>query len=187
MNTVRHGVLWLVLLTAVAAVAQPAPALARPSQRPETLTATAMRQGRTTPLTLIINSYSTDADRMELAVALKNGGPSKLERVLDSMHRGRVAVPGSVGHEINYIRSHPTPQGRTLILLSTRILGFFELSRGARSRDYPFTVIRLTLDRNGNGAGTMIPAAKIHFTKDNELEVESYDQIPVRLMAVRTR
>lgn len=175
------------LLPAVAAVARPAPTLAQQPHRPETLTATAEREGRTASLTLIINSYSTDADRMRMAAALKKGGQTELLHVLDSMHRGRMAFRGSVGREVNYIGARATPQGRTLLLISNRFLTFYELSSGARSRDYPFSVIRLTLDRSGNGTGTMVPIAKIHLTEKNDIRVEPYDQIPVRLMSVRTR
>lgn len=179
--------LWLAVLAAFAALVQPAPVPAQKPRHQETLTATAEREGRTASLTLIINSYSTDADRLEMAAALKKGGQMELLGVLDSMRRGRIAFHGNVGREVNYIRSRTTPQGRSLLLISSRILSFFELSSGARSRDYPFNVIRLTLDRNGNGTGTMVPAAKIHFTETNEIRAESYDQIPVRLMSVRTR
>lgn len=177
----RHAIRLVLLLAAVVAMARPQP------QLPETFTATAEREGRTASLTLIVNQYSTGMEQQEMAAALKKGGQSELLRVLDSMHRGRMAFHGNVGREVNYIRVRTTPQGRSLFMISTRILSFFELSRGARSREYPFSVIRLTLDRNGRGTGTMVPAAKIHFTEANQIRVESYDQIPVHLMAVRAR
>lgn len=180
-----HRSLLVLLLAAAAAVAGPAPLLAQ-SPHPETFTATAEREGRTASVTLIINSYSNQDDKKRLEAALEKGGQSELLSALDSMHRGRLAFHGNVGRDINYVRSRQTPQGRTLFIISTRFLSFFELSRGERSRDYPFSVIRLTIDHNGRGAGTMVPAAQIHFTKSHKIRIEPYDQIPVRLMSVRT-
>lgn len=175
-----------VLLATVTALARPL-STAPPSRQPETFTATAEREGRTVSLTLIVNSYSTDADKKELVAAIKKGSQSELVRVLDSMHRGRLAFHGSVGREINYISARITPQGRTLFMISARFLSFYELSQGERSTQYPLSVIRLTLDRNGHGSGTMIPVARIHLTETNDLRVDPYDQIPVHLLSVRER
>jgi hypothetical protein len=156
-------------------------------QHPETFTATAEREGRTVSMTLIVNQYSTDADQQQMITALRKGGQTALLGVLDSMHRGRMSFRGNVGREVNYVRSRTTPEGRSLFMISSRILSFFELSQGERSRDYLFSVVRLNLDRNGRGTGTLVPAAKIHFTEANQIRVEPFNVIPVRLMAVQAR
>lgn len=186
MKSLQRYVPIFLLLAAVAASAHDSPPRSQP-QHPETFTATAEREGRTVPMTLIVNRYSTDADQQQMIAALRKGGQSALLGVLDSMHRGRMSFRGNVGREVNYVRSRTTPQGRSLFMISSRVLSFFELSRGERSSDYLFSVIRLNLDRNGRGTGTLVPAAKIHFTETDQIRVEPFNVIPVHLMAVRAR
>src|SRR5207247_5124935 len=52
-----------------------------------------------------------------------------------------------------------------------RWLHFFELRHGTRSEDYPFPYIELHVDEKGIG-GTLLPAAKIRFNKQNMVETE---------------
>ena len=76
-----------------------------------------------------------------------------------------------------------SPSGRTLYVLLNRPLRGFEVSHGLRSSKYPFGYLELNLDRNDQGNGRMIAAAKLHLNADN-LEIESLGVQPYRLLSV---
>jgi hypothetical protein len=96
--------------------------------------------------------------------------------------KGRIAVTGQVGNDANYIRQISTAKGRTIRILIDRKMSFFELVRGARSREYQFSALELYLDEKGNGDGLLYPAAKFKINKDtNQLELEDYGQAPLRI------
>jgi len=158
-----------------------------PSQ-PETLTATVVgtsgaASGKTFGITININSYSTEGDASLLLEAVQSGKKNELLNTLQSMaSKGRIAVTGQVGNDANYIRQISTAKGRTIRILIDRKMSFFELVRGARSREYQFSALELYLDEKGNGDGLLYPAAKFKINKDtNQLELEDYGQAPLRI------
>ena len=161
-----------------------------PSQpaAPETLIATVIgtggaASGKTFGITININSYSTEGDASVLLEAVQSGKKNELLNTLQSMApKGRIAVTGQVGNDANYIRQISTAKGRTIRILIDRKMSFFELVRGARSREYQFSALELYLDEKGNGEGLLYPAAKFKINKDtNQLELEDYGQAPLRI------
>jgi hypothetical protein len=73
-----------------------------------------------------------------------------------------------------------------VILLTDRRIGFWEAANRPRSIDYPFTVIELRLNRDGEGEGKMSVATKIIADKEsNMVTLENYDIQPVLLTNVR--
>ena len=155
---------------------------------PETLTATVVgtsgaASGKTFGITININSYSTEGDASLLLEAVQSGKKNELLNTLQSMaSKGRIAVTGQVGNDANYIRQISTAKGRTIRILIDRKMSFFELVRGARSREYQFSALELYLDEKGNGDGLLYPAAKFKTNKDtNQLELEDYGQAPLRI------
>ena len=70
--------------------------------------------------------------------------------------------------------------------MTDRRIGFWEASNQPRSIDYPFTVIELRLNRDGEGEGKMSLATKIIADKENNIvTLENYDIQPVMLNNVR--
>ena len=47
------------------------------------------------------------------------------------------------------------------MLATDRPIGFWEATRRPRTIDYPFTVIQMEIDRDGEGKGTLSYATKI--------------------------
>ena len=60
---------------------------------------------------------------------------------------------------------------------------FWERTSGARSLDYPFTVIELHIKPNGTGEGKLSIATKV-VAKGNTIELENYAYQPVLLQNV---
>lgn len=164
------------------------PVRAQQLPKPEVFTAlAASAEGPTAPVTITIRGYSTQQQAEAAAATLRSAGPDATVKLLDKTDLGRIARSGQLGVEINLIRSHPTPTGRIITMVLARHITFFEATQGTRSRDYPFGVIVLNVDAQGQGTGNLVPAAKIKFTDLDTVEVESYTNTPVRLMSVRQR
>lgn len=171
------GVIGLLLAACLLAVAQ--------NQR-ETLEAvaygTSTQLGRTFNVTLIIESYSTPEDQQVLLDALLKGGQQAVSDALEKMPaRGRISMPGTLGYEIKYIRTWPTPTGRHLRMLTNRTIAIGEARRSTRSRDYSMSALDLEVDNDMNkSSGTLMPACEVKINKQNEIEVETF-QNPWRL------
>jgi hypothetical protein len=159
--------------------------------KPEQYAATAFitsgpAQGKSVSVTTYINSYTSDQEVQNFLDILKTKGQDGLESAFDkTKERGRIAIVGTTGNSISFIRSHNAESKRVIRMATNRIISFPELWTSPRSRDYKFGVIELRLDASGNGDGSILYATKIKFNKKGELELENYGQTPIRLANVR--
>jgi len=72
------------------------------------------------------------------------------------------------------------------VLATDRPISFREASRQLRTLDYPFTVIELRLNKDGEGEGMMSVATKIIPDKEsNTVTLENWGTQPVQLKLVR--
>jgi hypothetical protein len=144
------------------------------------------RAGTVRPIEIYINDYSSDAESNQLAGAFADGGSKALFKVLTKMKpKGRIAPVGRVGYEIRYIRSTQTPNGRKIVMLTDRPIGFLEAYYGTRSRDYQYALVELNLKDDGKGEGSLIYAAKVKALSGDTIEVENFGIRPARLTVVR--
>ena len=137
---------------------------------------------------ILVERYSTDAERDRLLEALMEKGPEKLLDTLQSLPRvGYIRTPNSIGYDLHYARKAPLPEGGERVTLATdRYIGFWEAANRPRTIDYPFTLIELRLNRDGVGEGKMSIATKITMDKDKtQIELENYGTQPVLLNNVR--
>jgi len=137
---------------------------------------------------ILVERYSTDAERDRLLEALMEKGPEKLLDTLQSLPRvGYIRTPNSIGYDLHYARKAPLPEGGERVSLATdRYIGFWEAANRPRTIDYPFTVIELRLNPDGVGEGKMSIATKITMDKDKkQIELENYGTQPVLLNNVR--
>ncbi|HZF07327.1 MAG TPA: hypothetical protein VFE33_00915 [Thermoanaerobaculia bacterium] len=139
----------------------------------------------TQPFTLTVDRYSTEADLQRWNDILVTRGPYALRDELWKQEDGHLSVGGRLGYPVAAVVSRETPAGRTLLVLFNRPLRNFEVSRLTRSSKYQFSYIELNLDRNDQGNGELIAAAKLRPTGGNNLEVESLGVQPFRLLDVR--
>jgi len=72
------------------------------------------------------------------------------------------------------------------VLATDRPIGFWEARNQPRSFDYPFTVIQMQIDRNGEGTGTLSYATRIRVVKDT-IELENFATSPVMLTKISAR
>ena len=180
----------LIAITCSSAVALSLSLHAQTMGTPERYTANAinMNRGAAGPIDIAVNRWSTDKDRDRLMSVLMTKGPEKLLDVLQDMPRvGYIKTPDSIGWDLHFARKVPMPDGgERVVLLTDRRIGFWEAANRPRTIDYPFTVIELRLNRDGEGEGKMSVATKIVPDKENKIvTLENYDIQPVMLTNVK--
>jgi hypothetical protein len=153
---------------------------------PERYTGSAINtnNGRADTIDIAVNRWSNDKQRDTLMEVMKTKGPEKLLDVLQDMPAmGHFGVPGNLGWDIHFARKVPLPDGgERVVLVTDRRIGFWEAANQPRSIDYPFTVIELRLNRDGDGEGTMSIATKVIYDKEqNMITLENFQNQPVRL------
>ena len=147
-----------------------------------------MNAGAAGNIEIVVERWSTDANRDKLMSVMMDKGPDKLLDALQDMPRmGYFRAPGQVGIDIHFARRIPQPEGgERVVLVTDRRIGFWEAANQPRSIDYPFTVIEMRLNRDGEGEGKMSLATKIIADKENNIvTLENYDIQPVQLTNVR--
>jgi hypothetical protein len=167
-----------------------AAALAQTLGAPEHFTAAAidMNRGAAGPIEVQVDRWSTDAQRDRLVKALLTKGADKLLDTLQDMPvMGHFNAPGRLGIDIRFARHYPGEDGGERVVIATdRRIGFLEARNQPRSIDYPFTVIELALNRDGEGEGRMSLATKVIYDrKKNMITLENFQLQPVLLTQVR--
>jgi hypothetical protein len=160
----------------------------------EKFTATAVNMtgiGRATAGTLeiVVERWSTDAERDRLVQVLKEKGPEALlDRLRDLPRVGTIRTPTSLAWDLHFARSHKLDDGgRQVVLATDRPMGFREATNRPRSFDYPFTLLDIRFDADGKGVGKLAYASKVTFNeKTSTIEVENFGIEPVRLTDVRS-
>jgi hypothetical protein len=161
------------LLTLLLAAAVPA------ISQTETIDATAMgtstQLGRSVGIKLTINRYSTPQDRQVLVDAFKSGQSVGLAKALEKMDSvGRIAITGTLGYDVAYIRVIPTPTGRRIRFATNRLIRFAEAYYNSQSKDFDLTFGEVNIDdkdKNKNG-GVLYPASQLIINKQGELQIE---------------
>ena len=174
----------------VGAVALAGIAAAQTAGTPERFTATAMNinNGSANTIDITVNRWSTDADRDKLMKVLNEKGPEKLlDAVQDMPAAGHFGAPGNLSWDIHFARRVPLPEGgERVVLITDRRIGFWEAANQPRSIDYPFTMIELRLNADGEGEGKLSIATKITADPEhNIVTLENWDTTPVRLTNVK--
>jgi hypothetical protein len=162
----------------------------------ERLTATAafvskpgMRPSAVT-LEILIDRWSTDAERDRLIETLKDQGPNALLDLLRSLPSvGHISTTTSTGSSLRFAQSKPAEDGgRHIILAAERPVGVGnQQPRGRRHDDYPITALDIRFDRDGSGEGKLAYAARLtHNRKTGTIEVENYANEAITLTSVRS-
>jgi len=159
----------------------------------ETIQAQAMGQnraaGKNFSVTVTINSYSTPNDQKVLLDAFAQGGQAALSKTLAKMKpKGRVAVTGTLGYDIGYVRTFPTADGRKIRLITDRPINIAEARENGRSTDYDLSALEFNLSNDkSKSSGSLIIGLRVKVDKDKQLVFESYGSGPWNLVNVLER
>jgi hypothetical protein len=145
----------------------------------ETIDATAMgtstQLGRIVNVKVTIYEYSTDEDRQILIEAFKKGQNEGLVNALTKMKSvGRIAVTGTLGYDLSFIRLIQTPTGRKIRFVTNRLLRFGEVYYNTQTIAYNLTAGEFDLNDSAKdkSAGILYPAAQLIINKDGQLEFQ---------------
>ncbi|MGD8895298.1 MAG: hypothetical protein PVJ73_04605 [Acidobacteriota bacterium] len=144
--------------------------------------------GAPTPVDIVIERWSTDAEKARIVEAFQKGQEELLSTIQKIRPRvGYIARPGHTGWDLGYAnRVRGEDGGWQIVVLTDRRMGFRELAEQPRSVDYPFTLIEMHVDDDGFGEGRASVATKITWDAENRtLELENYTSDPVRLQNVK--
>lgn len=137
---------------------------------------------------IVVNRWSSAAQRDRLLSALFQGGQDKMLDALLKLPRiGYIRAPGQLGYNLRFGQQTPLPEGgKQILLITDRYISFWEAANQPRSINYPFTVIELRANREGDGDGRMTVATKIGGDeKTKMIFLEDFGLQPVQLSQVR--
>jgi hypothetical protein len=148
---------------------------------------------------ILIQRWSTDAERESLVGTLVKSGPDTLLPALQNLRRraGVVLMPGvqelgartrtRTPRNLLFARDIMTPKGRRIIAAAGQHLGIGESARHARLNETEeFTLIDIRFGPDGKGVGKLASADDVVYDKNMRvLEVKNYADMPVRLVDVR--
>jgi hypothetical protein len=169
-----YGSFLLVMLSLAANLA-----LSADDRGEEVIDATAMgtstQMGSVISVKVTIYEYSADDDRAILVDAFKQGQNEGLVNALTRMKSvGRIAITGTIGYDLSYIRLIPTPTGRKIRFVTNRLLRFGEHYYYTQSKAYNLTAgeIEINDSDKDKSAGVLYPAAQLIINKDGQLEFQ---------------
>ncbi len=188
--TVRRACVAAAGVAAVALITLPI--AAQTLGEPERFTALAVNMNGvrtgTAQIEIAVTRWSTDAERDRLINTLLDKGQNKLLDVLQDMPRvGFIRQTTSIGWDLHYARHTPLPDGGERVVVATdRPVSGFETFNQTRTLDYPFTIVQLTVNSNGEGEGKMSYATKLTADKETKtVTVENWGEQPILLQAVK--
>ena len=155
--------------------------------------------GATATVDFTIERWTRPGERAQLIATMLEQGQDALLSALQKMpSHGRMRFPGlegpdplnaRLGWDIRYTAQEPLPEGgRRIMMALDRYITFWEARARPRTIDYPFTLVEMRVNRDGEGEGKPSIATKINFDKKkNIIELETYASEPVRLQNVKVQ
>ena len=142
-----------------------------------------------TTLEIVIERWTTDAERQRLLEALKLGQKAALEALRDLPRVGYVRTPGNLAWDLQYAHQTPGEDGGRRIFLGTdRPMSFAEEVSRPRTIEYPFSFIDMQVNDEGRGQGTLSRATRVIASDDGRfVQLENFEVQPVRLTEIRRR
>jgi len=147
--------------------------------KPETIQATAqgtdVQLGKQFNITLIIEKYSTPADRQMLKQAFQEDKNQGLYKELSKMKAvGHISINSALGYDVSYIRTIPNPSGRTIRFITTRPISMREQYNDSLSTAYNLTAGQIEINDSdkSKSTGVLYPRAMLTLDKDNEIQFD---------------
>jgi hypothetical protein len=139
-----------------------------------------------TVIEILINRWSTDAERDQLFGALRDKGEAEMLKLLKKQRSvGRIRTTGALGQDLSYASQEATNNGgRDIVLMTDRSPDYGEIVSLSKSTEYQFTYVELHLKSNGVGDGALLPAAKLALA-GRLLVVDNFDERPIQLTTVK--
>jgi hypothetical protein len=136
-------------------------------------------------VTVTLDRLTGAAELAELADIQTGARQEALRDALEGREVGRVQIGQGLSYPISAALAHDGEgEMRHLVLVIARPITLGEIWRSTRSLDYPFSVIELDLEPDGEGSGELNVAARVSFTADGAVQIEDLAVQPVRILGV---
>ncbi len=136
------------------------------------------QQGRHSRVTIIIYAFSTADDQKNLFEAFQAGGPQGLHNAVSKLQsHGHIAITGTLGFDIKYIREFKMPDGgRKIRMVTDRPIRFGEVWSDSRSADYNLSAFEIILSpQKGKSTGILLPVMQLKVDdKTGDIELEAF-------------
>jgi hypothetical protein len=136
---------------------------------------TSTQMGQIINVKVTINQFSTEDDRAILVEAYKKGQNEGLVNALTKMKSdGRIAITGTLGYDLSYIRLIPTPTGRKIRFVTNRDIRFGESYYSTQSKSFNLTAGEIDINDSdkAKSSGILYPAAQLVINKEGQLEFQ---------------
>ena len=153
--------------------------------------------GGTANVEIRVTQWSSTDERKRVIETMAGKGQDALLKLLSGLSsKGRLRFPDiqgadpsnwRIGWDLRYAWHTPAADGgHRVVVALDRYMSFLELRESPRTVDYPFTLIQVQLDKNGEGKGVMAWATSINFDKKkNTVELENFSSEPVRFPTIK--
>lgn len=143
--------------------------------------------GSTAELEIGIEHYTPNSVMDDLGAILGDGNNQDgLLRKFEQMKRsGWVSFLNRPGVDVKVIREKKTPNGREITLLTDRPISFWEATNSPVTQDYPYGLMRFTVNAKGVGSGTIYPIVRVKSIGPNDIKVEDYGVIPLQVPRIQ--
>jgi hypothetical protein len=145
----------------------------------ETIDASAMgtgtQLGQVIEITLIINEFSTPADKQVLMEAFQKGQNQGLVNALTKMKAvGHISITGTLGYDCSFIKLIPTPTGRKIRFVTNRQIRFGEAFFDTQSQSFNLTAGEFDLNDTdkSKSTGVLYPAAQLIIDQQGQLQLD---------------
>jgi hypothetical protein len=132
-----------------------------------------------------LNQLTPVEDARRMGDLLREDGQTGLKDVLWNREVGSFQIDQRLAQPIAAAFDIVDGEYHRLILIVPRDIGVRELWGRTSSASYPFTVIELDVDANGNGSGEILPATRIRLRPDRHVEFDEFGVLPLRVLNVR--
>src|SRR6266436_1076156 len=154
-------------------------ALSADRVKSETIGASAMgtgtQLGQVISITVTIYEFSTPEDKQILVDAFDKGQNQGLVNALTKMKAvGHIAITGTLGYDLSFIRLIPTPTGRRIRFVTNRQIRFGEAFFDSQSQAFNLTAGELDIDDTDKkkSTGLLYPEAQLALDKEGQLKIE---------------
>ena len=136
---------------------------------------TGTQMGQNIGIRVVIYEFSPPENRQALVEAFTKGQNQGLVNALSKMPAvGRIAITGTLGYDLSFIREIPTPTGRKIRFVTNRQIRFGEAWADTQSQAYNLTAGEFDLNDKdkGKSTGILYPAAQLIIDKEGQLQIE---------------
>ena len=140
----------------------------------------------TAPVSVMVDRFSTDADRDEIMAAIKKGGTESVRSMLLTRPPIGTLKVGNATTAIKYVYERTTPEGRLITAVTGSVIAYVGgAAPGAKPKSgFYLGLVILVVPTTGAGHGELSPATKVRVDDKGAIVTDGYSDDVVQLTNV---